>query len=117
MPGPGLSEWAGRGQALLEFLLELPLLLAIFAGASALFRAGFQRTQCAYLTFEAAHRELTFEAASPAAFGRTTWITGILARPPKEVHLIPTADGVEAIGRCGKAVERVRLPYLERAKW
>src|SRR4051812_35679523 len=96
-----------RGQALLEGLLSLSLLVLVVAGAGSLFHSAFQRTRCAYLTFEAAHHRLVSlsEESAPPYAG------------PSPVRIVPTAAGVEAEGRCGRARERVRLPFLENAQW
>ena len=71
-------------------------LVAVTATAG-LLRAEWDRTRCAYLTFEAAHARLTGAPSEP--------------RPQIQVQAGP--ERVLGQGRCGQARERVELPWLE----
>lgn len=82
-----------------EFLIGLLLTLATLTGAAGLFQAEWERTRCAYLTFEAAH----------------TRLTGGWRKPDLRIQVEVNAEGVRAIGRCGKAREEVDLPWLDGA--
>lgn len=95
----------------------VPLLLTIFTGAGILVRSAFQRTRCTYLTFEAAHRELVDDSDSGAAATASGAILALKAGALNGIQVIPMEDGIVATGHCANAVERVRLPYLERARW
>lgn len=108
---------------MLEFLLALPVLLAIFVGAAALFRGAFLKTRCAVLTFEVAHRELV-TGSSPgssvtplASIARGAVGIGRARGMMGGIQIVPSKDGVTATARCGAALETVRLPFLERARW
>lgn len=80
-----------------EFLLGLLFSCAAVAAACGLLRAEWDRTRCAYVTFEATHARLT----------------GSRARQDLRVRLSEDAEEVRGEGSCGSARESVRLPRLE----
>jgi hypothetical protein len=80
-----------------EFVLSLLLCISVLAGAAGLLRSEWERTRCAYLTFEAAHARLT----------------GTPARIDGRIRVSASADSVRAVGRCGAAREEVSFPWLD----
>jgi hypothetical protein len=80
-----------------DFLVGLLLSIVTLTGAAGLLRGEWERTRCAYLTFEAAHARLT----------------GKPARWESQIQVTTSSSGVSAKGRCGKAREEVEFPWLD----
>lgn len=82
-----------------EFLVGLLLSITALVGAAGLLRSEWERTRCAYLTFEAAHMRLT----------------GGWYKSDARVSVDSTSSGVRATGRCGTSREEVAFPWLDGA--
>jgi hypothetical protein len=80
-----------------EFVLSLMLAIIASAGAAGLLREEWERTRCAYLTFEATHARLVGSSAMQDA----------------RVRIEDGVRSVRGTGYCGNARERVELPRLE----
>jgi hypothetical protein len=80
-----------------EFLLSLLFSLVAVTATAGLLRTEWDRTRCAYLTFEAAHARLT----------------GAPARLSPQIQVQAGPERVRGQGRCGQAREQVELPWLE----
>jgi hypothetical protein len=89
------------GQATLELVLSSGLVAVTVVAAGWTLYAGWERSRCAYLTFESAHLRLT----------------GQIRLPGRRVEVEEDEDGVSAQGRCRAAVETVRLQRLEKIAW
>jgi Flp pilus assembly protein TadG len=95
------------GQALLEFALCFPLILAASGASVALFRSQWNQVRCSREAFLAAHRALRTE--------NSAWSTAQALL--RQTAIERTETGVLARARCGNVIEVVRLPDLERAQW
>ena len=80
-----------------EFLLSLLLSIIAVTATSGLLRTQWERTRCAYLTFEAVHARLV----------------GAAVKPDLRIQLEESPAQVSGVGRCGQAREQVALPRLE----
>lgn len=80
-----------------EFLLSLLLSIIAVTTTSGLLRAEWDRTRCAYLTFEAVHAKLV----------------GSYLRPNPQVRVDAGNERVRGQGICGQAHEQMELPWLE----
>ncbi len=96
-----------QGQALIEFAISFPAILAAAAVSILLFRTEWNRTRCARQAFLAAHQALRTED-SP-----TLQASSLMNRTQVE----KTDTGVLARTYCGQTIEEVRLPDLEHAQW
>jgi hypothetical protein len=97
------------GQALLEFSICLPALLAAVVASLLLFGTEWNRVQCAERAFLAAHRALRATDGGKK-------LDGILDRL-RDVKVEMTDQGAVAHAVCGKAQETIALPDLEHAQW
>ncbi len=88
------------GQVLLEFVGSLLILVPLAFGLSSVVWAEWLRARCAVQVFEIAHAERI--GARPLNRGA-----------PREIRVTSNVDGLSARGRCGRAEERVELPWLE----
>lgn len=95
------------GQVLLEFAICCPVALAAVVATVLLFRTEWNRTQCAHQAFLAAHRALRSKD------GVAQTVRSILS----QTEIEKTETGVTARAICGRAIETVRLPDLEHARW
>jgi len=80
-----------------EFLVGITLSILSVTATFALLNAEWNRTQCAYLTFEAAHARMI----------------GLPRRPSLRIQVEENSAGVRGQGSCGDAREQVELPWLE----
>jgi hypothetical protein len=98
---------SSSGQALLEFAICFPLMLAAAAGTLLLFRTEWNRARCAHEAFLSAHQALRSEAGSVQSARNFL----------KGTQIEKTDLGVIARAVCGSAMEEVQLPDLEHAQW
>jgi hypothetical protein len=95
------------GQALVEFAF-FSIFSAGFIGiAGSILKEEWDRSKCAYLTFEGTHHYL---------------VSGLINLPVNLGHgflfqVEDLGDQILGIGQCGNHIEKVRLPRLETAKW
>ncbi|MBC7691582.1 MAG: hypothetical protein H7222_07415 [Methylotenera sp.] len=89
-----------RGQALVEMLFALGLLLSFSVGASSVFKAKWNRTQCAYQTFEKTRAALNQDVLSSAPWAQN-------------IRLEDQGGSIRGEGHCGDLVETVVLEKLE----
>ena len=89
-----------RGQALVEMIFALGLLIVLSVGASSLFRAQWNRIQCAFHTFEMTRAALNQDALASAPWGQS-------------IRLEDQDESIRGEGHCGDAVETVVLEKLE----
>ena len=90
-----------HGQSLLEFSIASLVLFSFFVSVTAVLKLQWHRAQCAYLVFEKTHLAL-IRASAQSISG-----SGVLLGE----------DGVQGRGYCGGVLERVDLPWLEKAQW
>lgn len=98
---------SNSGQALLEFAICLPLMIAAAAGTFLLFKTEWNRARCAHEAFLSAHQALRSEAS----------FTQSARRFLKGTQIEKTDLGIVARASCGSAIEEVQLPDLEHAQW
>lgn len=98
---------SNSGQALLEFAICFPLMIAAATGTLLLFKTEWNRARCAHVAFLSAHQALRAEA------GVIQKARNILSGTQVE----KTDSGVVTRALCGSATEEVRLPDLEHAQW
>ena len=94
------SKGGQDGQALVEMIFAIGLLLAFAVGASALFKAKWNRTQCAYQTFEKTRAALNRDALISAPWDPS-------------IRLSDLGGSIRGEGKCGEAIETVLLEKLE----
>ena len=97
-----MKSFDSHGQALVEFVLSLALVIIALVGVVGVLRLEWQRARCAYWVFEKVHAER------------------IGALPPRSrlfVRIESTDHGISGEGRCGSVRERIELPFLESAQW
>jgi hypothetical protein len=98
------------GQALIELLGSLSLLVLAVTGGGTLLKTEWNRLKCAYLVFEIGHQKLTQEA-NDADSGRSVRIdyeNGL-------VNVQVQGEGILASAQCGQSHESVKLPNLEHS--
>jgi hypothetical protein len=91
-----------QGQALVEFAVVTPVLLALACGAVVLSRSEWNRMRCTQVAFKAAHL---------ARIGTPQ----LMLSENVQVETIP--GGFRGRARCGSAEEVVELPTLEDGQW
>ena len=92
------------GQALVEFAYFAVFSTSFVGIAGLILKEEWNRSKCAYLTFEATHRDLVSPWIAPATRGFSFQVE-------KRGHQIT------GTGQCGKHTEKVSLPFLESAQW
>jgi Flp pilus assembly pilin Flp len=88
-----------KGQALIEFVVLVPILTLVILGTGSLFRITFKRTECARLVFEGVRNRL--EGGSALS----------LRRAGGEVRTLE--NGVEGRLKCGAHTETLFLPKID----
>lgn len=96
-----------NGQTLLEFILGLVFVLAVFGGGARLLRTYWDRLKCAHAVFEQTHAALIGGHSNPFA--------NPFANPFKKVFVAIRDEGNSVTGSatCGDAQETVKFFKLE----